>query len=466
MQKNLIKLIFFVFVANINSLSLASGIEKLIKYASPSGSMSNVNKGAIINDQQGGYMTGGSAILRAPRPITLQPVVVQTPKFAYDACTGSADFRFGGLSYISSKEFTHFFKNVATASGVYAAKMYIKSASPQIENIMSDLEAVARDINGMMMDQCGTAQMIAGGVYNALNSGNQQQCMMQGNINKSSRDMYEATDKCKSNPDRHGDTGKDDELKSMLGSEFNLIWKALSKAEGGDLSFKELIMSVSGTIIGKKVDGSFHFTNKPSLVLNNDLLEQYIGVSKKAGKVKLYQCDTKDKCLNPTETEVVFSDTDTIKGNINRILDKLVPKIMKNREKLTDEEEALIAFSSIPLFQLIEMEMIHKAKPEDMMVRTDEFIEVVCYDVVTNFLSAMLQQAHTSVAALEYSQLDNTVIKNFTEAIGEVRKYLTDSKFAAFKRLQIITQVKERLTQQQRAFKAAYGRFIEQNTQQ
>jgi hypothetical protein len=37
---------------------------------------------------------------------------VQTPKFAFDACTGSADFRFGGLSYISKKEFSEFFKNM------------------------------------------------------------------------------------------------------------------------------------------------------------------------------------------------------------------------------------------------------------------------------------------------------------------------------------------------------------------
>jgi hypothetical protein len=45
-----------------------------------------------------------------------------------------------------------------------------------------------------------------------------------------------------------------------------------------------------------------------------------------------------------------------------------------------------------------------------------------------------------------------------------VRRFLTDSKFAAFKRLQVITQVKERLTQQQREFKAGFGKFLEHNT--
>ena len=454
----------------------AAGIANLMKYAGQDGAMVSDNKAAIINDQQGGYMTGGSILLRGPRPKTLQPLVVQTPKFAFDACTGSADFRFGGLSYISGKEFSAFLKSMSKAAGAYAVKMLIKSSCPQCEDIMSYLETVARDINGMMMDQCGMGQMIAKGAMGALSSSNQQKCMMQGNIGRENSDMYEATDKCKNNPDRYGDSGEDDELKSLLGNEFNLVWKALGKGQGGDLDFKELIMSISGTIIGRKVDGSYHFTNRPSLVLNNDLLEQYIGIHKKAGKVKLYACDTKDKCLNPTEEEVMLDVEDTIYGNISRILEGMVPKVFAGKgAPFTDEEEAVIAFSSIPIIQLIEMEIIHKGKSAkgrdeintvDMIVRMQEFLEVVSYDIVTNFLMQMTNQAAAAVAALEYVQLDDTVIKNFTEQISEVRKFITDSKFSAFKRLQVIMQYKERLVLQQRSFKAGFGRFLEYNTQE
>lgn len=442
-----------------------AGIEQLMKYASPDGAMSNVNRAAIIKDQQGGYMTGGSMLFRGPKPKTLQPLIVQTPKFAFDACTGSADFRFGGLSYITNKEFSKFFKNMSTAAGAYAVKMLIKSHCPQCEDIMSYLETVARDINGLMMDQCSAAQAIAGGAFGALNSSNQQTCLMQNTIGKSSQDMHQAMEKCKANPDQYGERGKEDELKSLLGNEFNLVWKAIGKGHGGDVAFKELIMSVSGTIIARKIDGSFHFTNKPSLIINNELLEQYIGVNRKTGKVKLYQCDNSEKCLDPKETEIVLTAKDTIFGNINRILQGLIPKIIENKDTLTDEEQAIIAFSTLPLLQIIEMEIAHKAKSEDMMVRMHEFVEVVCYDVVTNFLSQMINTASSAVAALEYAQLDDTVISKFTSQVSEVRQFLTEAKFAAFKRLQFITQVKERLTNQQRAFKAGYGRFLEQNQQ-
>jgi hypothetical protein len=199
--------------------------------------------------------------------------------------------------------------------------------------------------------------MIGGGVYSALASGGQQQCLMKGNIDKSNKDMYEASESCKANPDRHGAKGEDDELKSLLGNEFNLVWKALGSGDGGALDFKELMMSLSGTIIGRKVDNRFEFKNKPSLILSSDLLERYIGSKSGTSKLKLYKCDNNHKCLNPEEQEVAFTEKDTVYGNISRILEKMIPKVQGGKEELTDEEQSIIAFSSVPILQLIEMEI-------------------------------------------------------------------------------------------------------------
>ena len=443
--------------------SFAGGVDDLMKFASPKGSMVNVNKAGVVRDQQAGYVTGGSVILRGPRPKTLQPLSIQTPKMAFNACTGSADFRFGGLSYVSGKEFTDFFKNTATAAGSYAVKMLIKNACPQCEDIMSYIETVARDVNGTMMDQCAMAEMIGGGLYNALNSSGQQQCLMNGNVDKSNKDMFEASEKCKADPDRHGNKGDDDEFESLLGNEFNLVWKALGKGDSGSLDFKELMMSVSGTIIGRKVDNRFQFKQKPSLVLSTDLLERYIGSKKGAEKVKLYKCDEKHKCLNPDEVEVNFTDQDTIYGNISRILEKIIPKVRSGKDELTDEEQSVIAFSSVPILRLIEMEISQKTNPEDTILRMNEFIEVVCYDVVTTFMDQMISEVTAKVQALEYSQLDDSVIKNFTSQISDVRKFVSTSKFTAFKRLELIMQYQARITQQVRSFKAGFGQYLEHN---
>jgi hypothetical protein len=458
------------FILSVMALScaqstFASGIEKLMKY-SREGTMSNVSKGAIIKDQTGGYMTGGSVLLRGPRPKVLQPLVVQTPKFSFDACTGSADFRFGGLSYISSSEFSRFLKSMSTAAGAYAVKMLIKSSCPQCEDIMSYLETVARDINGMMIDQCQAAQKIVDGTFGKLVNSDQQKCMMQSNIGKSSRDMYESTDRCKSNPGQHGKMGEENELKSLLGDEFNLVWKGVSKGSAGegaaDNHFKEMIMSVSGTIIGKKLDGRFVFTSKPSLVLSNDLLEEYIGTKEGGNKLKRYKCNEHEKCLEASEEEITMTRDETLFGNVSRVLTGLVDKVLQGKgETITDEEQAVIAFSSVPLINLIEMELASKARTDDLLVRISEFVEVVCYDVITNFLSQMVIKAQNAVQSLEYAQVtDVGVIKDFIENAEKVKGFLRDAKFAAFKRLQIITQVKERLELQEKAFENGFSRFM------
>ena len=480
-------MIRYMWVTGILSLTLASiilpphsfaGIDALVKYASPDGAMSNVSKGAIVKDQQGGYMTGGSILLRGPRPKTLQPLVVQTPKFAFDACTGSADFRFGGLSYVGSAELTKFFKSMATASGSYAVKMLIKTACPQCENIMSDLEAIARDINGLMLDQCSSAQSLAQGVFPMLNAGNQQKCMMQSNVARESRDMFETSEKCKSNPDRYGPAGEDGELKSLLGDEFNLVWKSIGSGGIGDKDFKELIMSVSGTIIGRKVDGRYQFTNKPSLVMKEQLLEKYIGIDQSGGaggsKLKLYSCDDERKCLNPQEVEITLSQNDTLYGNVKRIIRSIEGKIAGSvgrsaqgsgvlAQGLTDEEAGLVAFSSIPLINLIENELISKAKTEDLTVRLPEVIEVICYDVITNFLDIMVTKAEVAVKTLAYAQLDSAVIGNFERDAKQVKAFLRGAKTSAFQRLQITMQVKERLEQQEKVFELGFNRFMTQN---
>jgi hypothetical protein len=136
----------------------ASGLNKLLKFIDQSGGMSNYNAPAIIRDQQGGFMTGGSLQIRGARPKILQPAHVQLPSFNFDACRGSGDFRFGGLSFINSAEFSAFMKKLTASIGAYAFKMAAKSFCPQCENIIAEFEAIARDINRFQSGAMRTCQ--------------------------------------------------------------------------------------------------------------------------------------------------------------------------------------------------------------------------------------------------------------------------------------------------------------------
>lgn len=453
-----------IFAATVTKVK-AGGLDNLIKYTQRDGSMTNVNSGGIVSDQRAGYISGGSIVSRGPKPKVLRPLVVQAPSFEFDPCSGSYDARFGGLSFVKGAAFTDFLKTLPAATGAYAFKMLIKEVCPHCEDITSYLETVLRDINGLSLNQCAMAKSIAQGGFSMLTSASKQRCMMKSNVLSASSDMFEATENCTDNPDRFGEAGDEDKLKSLLGDNFNLVWKALSRgdASSANTSFRELIMSISGSVIGRKDAESFSFINLPSLVEKEDLLEKYIGKpGGQSSEVTLYKCDESKKCLEPSEQKVKVPADETLYGNVTRLLTSIVEKVYANEGVLTDDEQALIEFSSMPLINIIEMELATKNKESaGSFVGTHEFIEVVCYDMITNYMQKMLVEARSSVDLLKSTQLDSTAINNFAANVDKVRSYLRDKRFEAFKKLQIITQVKERIAQQQSVFELGFSRFMD-----
>ena len=223
------KLILIIVTQLIIAEVLATGLDNFMLYSARGGSMTSINKGAVISDQKAGYMTGGSIISRGPRPMDLQPLSIQMPKFDFDSCTGSFDLRFGGFSYIKGAEFAKYYKAVASNSGAYFVKMAITQGCPQCEGAMSDLEAIARDINGMTFNQCEQGKAIAEGLMGKFNAAQSQKCLAKSSLVKGGSDLHDATQKCQDNPDRYGEAGDDKELKSMLPDNFNLVWHALNR---------------------------------------------------------------------------------------------------------------------------------------------------------------------------------------------------------------------------------------------
>jgi hypothetical protein len=174
--------------------------------------------------------------------------------------------------------------------------------------------------------------------------------------------------------------------------------------------------------------------------------------------------------------EHALNASQTFYGKTRAIINSLVDKISVKTDNgvdgsaaevrstiLTPQEENLIAFSSIPIISLIETELISKAGSANIMVRAPEFIEVICYDVITNYLTEMVNMARMSVSALEQAQIDGSVMGRFEADSKAVQGFLRDSRSGAFKRLQITMQVKERLQQQERLFEEGFNRFMNQN---
>ena len=453
------KIFLFFISVFFASCAVASSIDKLMDYVSPNGTMINKNKAAIIQDQSGGFATGGSILLRGPSPKNLTPFNVQTPSFSFDPCSGSGDFRFGAMSYITSEEFVNFFKNLGNASGAYMAKMAIKTLCPQCEDIMSQLEGIARDINGLTMNQCAMAQKLVDGAFSKLSGANQQECMMRSKGKVT--DLNDAARKCQKNPDSFVGNNED-KMGSMLGKEFNLVWSALtSKGKTvEDKEFLELIMSISGTIIGKLKDDKWEFHREKSLFTKEEQIQGYIGGSN-AANIKLYVCDDTTKCMKPTISDKNMANK-TFMSRVEKIIGTLTTKIIEDAksETLSAEEQDLISFSTVPLIRLIEDDIIFKGDTSSVLLSNPELIETIAYDCVVNFLHNLLDKADQAVKELELGQNDQEVFRSFQTDITSVKRSLSELKITSFSRAQIVMNVKDSMKLQSKSLDSRLSKIL------
>lgn len=90
-----------------------------------------------------------------------------------------------------------------------------------------------------------------------------------------------------------------------------------------------------------------------------------------------------------------------------------------------------------------------------------EFVEVICYDVITNFMQKLLRDAKSSVEMLKRAQIDDTPMQQFSQNVEVVRSYIKDKRYSAYQKLAVITQVKQQLQQQERVFELGFIQFME-----
>lgn len=468
LQINVVRIIVTVWLVLIlTSSNSYAGIEKLINSVMPSSTMSNVTKSAIVQDQLAGHMVGGSVLLKSAPIEDLQLINFQAPtcKLGGLPCGAQLDLRGGALSFIKSAAMERFLKEIVQNVGGYAAIMAIKTICPQCENIMTYLEQMQRNINQFNINSCDMATQISNGVISRINKGAELTRQSDLVMSKGGSDMADIRDKAKTDSSDPTKTNK--ELASLLGDSFNLVWKALTKkaSSGSDAtSFKELLMSISGTIIGTKdAEGRRSISHKKSLV-NKDLIEDFIGIRSGNVMLELYQCDELNLCLLPKKAQTKLSAKDTLYGSINEMLVSMVKKIKANNGNFTEEEESLIALSSIPLTNKIQRELATNADSAYLTVRMAEFVESLCYDVITNYLTKLLQQTSEAVSELSYLQLaDIGVFTSFEQEVNNTISFLVSSRENAFRRYNIIEQTKMRMLQEEKYFEMKFQEFMSTN---
>lgn len=456
MRKLSIAYLISFLILQLPGFANAAGI--LGNSLSKLGVMSTTNRPGVVNDQLGGFMSGGSIHTR--NSVSDETLMnIQLPSLNMGC--GGIDLHAGGLGYIDSKQLEKLMKNIGSAAISYGAMLTIKTISPQVADVLSQLEAMARFLNSQNINSCQMGALIAAGAFPKTAASQELACSAKSMSTSEVGNYFASRAGCK---EKDKSVTNKDEYNGLLGTEFNLVWHALRKLNPNMSQERiEDLMSLSGTLISKPNGdgkGGITLTHKNSLIKDSKLIESKL-YGAEANKITLYKCPDNNKCIvlgNKTESMTKEqSYLVLIKKIILSISDKLMQETAGNSVGLSDDEKHVVQTSSIPIISIISLETALKGNGIDLA--TEEYAELVAFDYLISYLDSMLDEVYKALATLEYSQIDSEHIKNFKEEIRYIKSYLVSERQGAFERMNTLLSVKQRFLQVQQMVKTTFAEF-------
>ena len=423
------------------------GLDTMLKNVFPKGTMSNTTRGQIVRDQTSGHYSGGSMVMKAPADPRVQLLHVTPPSCALDGLPCGAQFELigGGLSMLSSSALLKYLNKLPTAAPAYAGMLMIKEVSPQIQDLIAWMDNKADWLNEMSNLECKDMQNALDGLVNMASAkakAGRQIALLDTGMGRDASDIQDksrkGTDDGKYNSER---------LKTQLGNDWNLVWMALEKkglgSQDQDGSFRELLMSISGTIIGR-LEGESRSVKHLKSLISKDLIEDLIGLNREEEQeVELFKCNEKSQCLKPSKEKHKLQKKSLIYGQMKELLTSITEKVKANSGSFTKDEETLISISSVPLITRIQLDLETYANPGNSLTRQEEFIQALCFDVIISYLQELLYTVQEAVGELSHDQLgDREVFSAFERETSDIMRSLSQKRSDAFKRYDLLMNVR------------------------
>lgn len=454
-----------LLIFNIFTSTALAGFDNLVKDVFPSGTMSNSTASAIVKEQAAGHFIGGSVIIKTPANPKLQLIQARAPscKLGGLPCGAQIEALGGAISLVSGAELMRYLKSLPASAATYAGMMAIKTLCPQCQDLLEYIDAKADWLNKFNLDGCNSIQNLMDPLFpkeDAKAQGLRQSSMV---LTGGGKDMADFQRKSKT--DAGDPTSGVKELESQLGENYNIVWKALAKkvantTEGKEL--KQLLMSISGTIIGTKGEDRKPKVQHLKSLVSRDLIKQFVGADGvDSDKMRLYVCDEGDHCLKPEAKEQNVRKGAFLFQRVQKVLASLTEKILNNSGELTAEEETIIALSSEQLILKIEMDLATYSSKANVVANQTEYVEALSYDVVTGYLQTLLVEVQEAVGELSHAQIaDAKKFEAFERETRETMRMLSQARIEARGRYNMIAESKERLRRDVDYFQRSFESFI------
>ncbi len=421
-------LVGFMFLINI-SVAYASIEGDLKRFFDSTGMSNNVNAPNVYQDQAAGYYTGGSIVTRNTIK-SAQLASIQMPGFR--AGCGGIDAWMGGFSHIKSAELVNMLRNVGSSAASYGFMLAVQTVSPQVYNLLNELNALATKVNNTNINSCETAANMLGGLWPKSDQSSKHLCQAMGSDLGAFSDWAAARQGCGAKGDRDKvfrDHGSDPRYKDMLVGEFNLAWKALQANHflSVDRQLSQLFMTLVGSIISKKQNQGYEIRPLPGYSDREDVLNGLLN----GGNTPIYVCND-EKCLSPVLQNGHIPENQALLSKVHATLESLLRKIADDTEP-TPAEKDFLNSTRLPVYKMLNVTTAYRKGSSPLDIH--QYGDLIALDILYKYILEIIDIVHDSVMQLKAIQVDDSPVERFLQQLRTARERITIRRNSAFQQM-------------------------------
>lgn len=383
------------------------------------GSSSHIDSAEVYNGQRAGYMTGGGLMTRN-RVTDTQLVSVNLPKF--DAGCGGIDIFAGGFSFVNHQQLIHALKSIATNAVGYAFLLGLETTSPQVANIMKQLQTWSNAINSIGINSCDTATALVGAAWPQQTAAKQQICRSQAGKNGAFSDYISARHQCSQSSEfqRTMDAWASDEtFKDVLKEEYNIAWSVIQKNAflSKNKQLAELFMSLVGTMIARKDKNGLTLETWPAFVNEEAFLQALM----EGGTTNVYHCsDSKDlRCLTLVTQPISIDSSQSWLGKIQKMLIEMQHKVLADTP-LNQEEREFLAKTKPAVYRIVNVLTAYKKGP--CPVDLYQVAEIVAMDLFLSTLREVIEIVRFGVIQMQNTQMYDVQMETYLKQLDRIEE--------------------------------------------
>ena len=412
-----------VFITNCFAGTMGSQLQR---YFNSVGGGSNATAPSTYKNQAAGYYNGGSFYGRVPVQ-SAQLGHIQMPGFR--AGCGGIDAWMGGFSHISSEQLMGAMRQIMGNMGSYGFMLALESLSPEIYNVMNELNALAQKINGLNINTCEAAATALGGMLPQSDATSKHLCQAMGSSYGGLSDWTAARHQCGVGGQRSSILDSNHEgVRDTFKDQFNLVWQAIQKNTflSTNKNLAELFMTLAGTLIVKREGEGYQTVHLKSRAID----QQFIKAIVQGGNIQLYNCGADEKCLNPTlgTAEEISANADSLIGRVQTMLTAIVEKIY-NDTALTQAEQGFLTGTTLPVYKILNV--LTAYKKGHAPIEINSYAELIALDILNHFLLEVLDIVEESISHLRKAQVSDAAIREYLTSLQQVRLLIVNERESA-----------------------------------